>query len=207
MSYEINKVKIIERIINLYKMSDGIGAVRLFVDDASLRNIDSADILGFLLQFEKSDKLLIKDKYFGSNLNIKGPWDLFKEPRHYIEIEKIDMNYFEEEYLKTKHLIEGNNNLFEKSEFYIVYTAERKIMLNGKIEIAQPDFNSENDLVFKYLYDHSDTVIQISDLKLKTKMSKSIDKVLANLGFVKGLRSTFFDINKSSIKFKKKVTL
>lgn len=207
MNYEINRTKIIERIINLYKIAGEDSSLYVYIDEPSLINIDRSDILGILIQFGKNGKLSIKGKYFGNDLNIKGPWDIFKEPRHYIEIEKIDIIYFEEEFLKTKHLIEGHNSLYGQSEFFIVYTAERKIMLNGKIEIAQPDFDSENDLVFQYLYDHSDTVIQISDLKLKTKMSKSIDKVLANLGFVKGLRSTFFDINKSSIKFKKKVTL
>lgn len=207
MSYEINRAKIIERIITIHKMVGENTPVRMFIDAHSLADIDRADILGILMQFQKESRLIVKDKYFGNQLNISGPWNLLKEPRHYIEIEKIDIPYFEEEFLKIRHYIEDASLSNGQKEFYIVYTPERKVLLNGKIEIAQPDFNSENDLVFKYLYDHPEIEINLSELKAKTHMSKSIDKVLANLGFVKGLRSAFFDINKKTIKFKKRVIL
>jgi hypothetical protein len=169
--------------------------------------MDRDDILGILKQFEKGGKLEVTNSYFGKEFNIKGPWDLVKEPRHYIQVEKINLIYFEEEYLKVKHLIDDVTLGKGQKEFYILYTTQRKILLNGKIEIAQTDFSSENDLVFKYLYDHPDIEITLSELKGKTNMRKPIDKVLTNLGFVKGLRSAFFDVNKTTIKFKKKVVL
>lgn len=188
-------------------MGNGNALLRMFIDTPSLVDIDRADILGILTQFQKDSKLLIKDRYFGNQLNINGPWNLVKEPRHYIEIEKIDMPYFEEEFLKVKHYIEEASPSSGQKEFYVLYTSDRRILLNGKIEISKPDFDSENDRVFKYLYDHADDEIPLAELKVKARMGKSIDKVLENLGFVKGIRSAFFNINKTTIKFKKRVIL
>lgn len=207
MKYEINRTKIIERIVNLCKIAEGNDFIRIYIDELSLKDIDQTDILGILTQFEKDNKLKIAKTYFGSQLNIKGPWDLIKEPRHYIEVSNIDVNHFEEEYHKSHQLLENQNISNNQVEFFILYSSDRKILLNGKIELSQPDFNSENDLVFKYLYDRSNVEIPMSQLKEKTGMSKPIDKVLTNLGFVKGLRSAFFDVNKTTIKFKKKVNL
>lgn len=206
MNYEINKVKIVGRIIDLCKIVNN-NAARIFIDADDLRDIDRADILSIIKKFEEKGKLKVTNVYFGDQLNIKGPWDLVKESRHYIEISEIDLNYFEQEYLENKHLLGDHYLSNGQSEFYIYYSSDRRILLNGKIELSHPDFDSENDAVFKYLYERSGIDISIAELKEKTHMSKPIDKVLTNLGFVKGLRASFFDVNKTTIKFKKKIIL
>ncbi|MCA9379872.1 hypothetical protein KC675_01700 [Candidatus Dojkabacteria bacterium] len=207
MKYERNKALIIEQVINIARIDSSKSFLKIFIDSSSLKDIDPDDILGILNQFQNDGKLKIGKTFFGNQLNIKGPWDLIKEQRHYIEVGRIEIEYFEEEFLKLSHLIGDASQSTGDKEFFILYTSDRRILLNGKIEIAQPDFNSENDLVFKYLYERSGREIPLSELKSKIHMRKPIDKVLTNLGFVKGLRSAFFDVNKTTIKFKKKVVL
>lgn len=207
MKYRIYKAKIVERVISSYEIKGKSGHIKIFLDSPQLIDIDRNDILGIIKQFEDKGKLKIMQTYFGNQLNIKGPWDLVKEPRHYIEIGKIDIKYFEEELLKDKHLLDDRDAVTGMQTFYIYFAPDRRILLNGKIEIAKPDFDSENERIFTYLYNHPNKKISIKELKEETDMTKPIDKVLSNLGFVRGLRSAFFDVNKTSIKFKKEIQL
>ena len=207
MDYNEKRAIVIHSIIEAQRLSTGSLKPRLFVKTNPLRLVAVQDIVRILVQFRDAGKLKILDKYLGPTHNIKGFWDLLPEPDHYIELSDIDIKYFEKEYQQVRKYYSEDSSIKGKQQFFIELTADRRILLNGKIEIAQPDFNSENEQVFSYLYEYCNQEIRISDLKKKFGMKKTIDKVLANLGFTKGLRSTFFDINKTTIKFKSPVSL
>tara|TARA_R110000772_G_scaffold33377_1_gene81288 strand:- start:1133 stop:1843 length:711 start_codon:yes stop_codon:yes gene_type:complete len=79
----------------------------------------------------------------------------------------------------------------------------RQIILNDFFLIANPDFDSENEQVFFYLYRNSNKLIGKGELMedLKITLTKDFNKILENLNFKKDLRKAFFDVSKDSIKF------
>ncbi len=88
----------------------------------------------------------------------------------------------------------------------IIYTKNREILLNN-IQIARPDFDSENDLVFSYLYEHPNVKISKSQIEkeLNVKLLKDFDKIVENLGFKGDVRKIFFNVPKNSILFRNPV--
>lgn len=102
-------------------------------------------------------------------------------------------------------------NDFERNEnkFYISFNDDRKIMLNGKIELARPDLNSKNDILFSFLFKNPNQKFEKKELemKLNIKIDNGFHKFVENLNFRKGLKSAFFDINKTSIIFKNPIEL
>lgn len=79
----------------------------------------------------------------------------------------------------------------------------REIILNDFFIISKPDFNSENEQVFDYLYKNPNLKITKGELTedLKTTLTKDFGKIVENLKFKKDLRKAFFDISQDSIKF------
>lgn len=97
----------------------------------------------------------------------------------------------------------------QQREYFIKLEDDRRILLNGDILMAKPDFNSENEIVFKYLYEHPNTVISKDKIEsdIKVPISKTFHKIVENLGFTGGFKQLFFDISAESIRFKNPVTV
>jgi len=111
----------------------------------------------------------------------------------------VDSEYFSS---LTKTEIDSNKGV-SGIEYKIVFTDDRKVLLNGDIELSSPHFNKENGIVFRYLYEHPNKTFTKSELEgiLKIKIYKDFDIVVENLGFKKGLKQIFFDTSKDSIMF------
>lgn len=92
--------------------------------------------------------------------------------------------------------------------YWVTFTQTREILLNDVLLIGKPDFDSENEVVFGYLYNNPDRTITLDELKekLKRDITKTLHKIVENLGFKGDIKSLFFNISKSSIKFKKQIT-
>lgn len=91
----------------------------------------------------------------------------------------------------------------------IVYTKSREVLLDGKLLLAKPDFSSENDLVFDYLYKNPNKRITKTKLEkevVKEKLTKTLHKIVENLGFKKTLRNAFFDVSQKAIMFRNPLT-
>lgn len=90
----------------------------------------------------------------------------------------------------------------------ITYTRDRKILLDNKYMIANPNFDSENDNVFKFLYEHPNTKWSKEDLVKHSGqiVTKEWDKIVENLGFKGDLRRVFFDVSKTHVKFNNPIT-
>lgn len=97
--------------------------------------------------------------------------------------------------------------------YSITYTKAREIFLNDVVNnsthlLAKPSFDSENDNVFNYLYEHPDqkfTKKQIEDGVHITGV-KSLHKIVENLGFQGDIKRVFFNVSEQSIKFRNSIT-
>jgi hypothetical protein len=94
------------------------------------------------------------------------------------------------------------------SDLTITYTNAREILLNGMFQLAKPNLDGENDIVFKYLYDHPNQSITKAKLEaeLKIKVAKPFHKIVENLGFKSDLSRAFFSVSKTAIEFRNPVT-
>ncbi len=92
--------------------------------------------------------------------------------------------------------------------YEITYTGSREILLNKIFQIAKPDFDSENDLVFDFLYKHPNKKYTLKEIEegIGNKLGKTLHKIVENLGFKGDLRKIFIDVSGTSICFKNPIT-
>lgn len=92
--------------------------------------------------------------------------------------------------------------------YEVKFTAAREIWINGFL-LSQLDFNSENDNVFKYLYENPNKTISSTELEKQLggdSLKKSLHKIVENLGFTREIKHAFFAISKNSIQFRNPIT-
>jgi len=93
--------------------------------------------------------------------------------------------------------------------FWIEYSElSRRILLNGKKLLAKPNFCSENEMVFTYLYQNPGRRINIKELEEKATgepIKKNLHEIIRDLRFKGDLAHIFFDVSKTSIRFRKSV--
>lgn len=85
--------------------------------------------------------------------------------------------------------------------FEVEYSSARKILING-IFLSKTRFDSTNDQIFSFVYDHPNKKITRDDIK----KSKALTSVLDDLGFKGPLRKLFFQSStKDAVIFKNPV--
>ena len=91
--------------------------------------------------------------------------------------------------------------------YEIVYTKQRQILMNNA-QIGKPDFNSENDLVFSFLYTHPNESITKEQIEKAVggKLNKSLHKIVENLGFEGDTKEVFLSVSKDAIQFRNPIT-
>lgn len=101
-----------------------------------------------------------------------------------------------------------NNGLPNDKVLYITYTSLREILLNDFFLLAKPDFDSENDLVFSFLYQNPNRKHTSEDLRkaVGAKHLKSLHKIVENLGFTGELKQIFIKVTKDSLCFNNPIT-
>ncbi|MFC1626849.1 hypothetical protein ACFL1P_01445 [Patescibacteria group bacterium] len=95
-----------------------------------------------------------------------------------------------------------------KNPVYEVKYSERtrEIFVNNFL-VAKPDFDSENERVFTYLYLHPNKKISLEELQQHTgKLAKTLHKIVENLGFKNEFKTVFFSVSKQSIQFRNPIT-
>ena len=92
--------------------------------------------------------------------------------------------------------------------YEITYTPLREVLLNKTFQLAKPDFATENDLVFSYLYKNPNQKFTKQQLEeaIDKKLTKNLHKIVENLGFKSDLRKMFFNVSRTSISFKNPIT-
>lgn len=103
--------------------------------------------------------------------------------------------------------IEKAENMDELT-YEISFTKSREILLNKTFRLAKPDFDSENEIVFGFLYEHPNKKYTKEEIELevKRKITKSIHKIVENLGFRGDLKKVFIDATKTAICFRNPIT-
>jgi hypothetical protein len=83
----------------------------------------------------------------------------------------------------------------------------REITINNFL-IAKPDFNSENEVVFSYLYRNANKIVKTEELEKQVggKLKKPIHNILRDLGFTGKFAQVFFSASKSGVKFRNPIT-
>ena len=113
--------------------------------------------------------------------------------------------------LKTKKLASRRNKLFqmnsEKVIYKIKYTPTREILCND-IKLSKLNFDSENDNVFRYLFNNPNRKITKKEFKEKAKytVGKSFHKIVENFGFTGDLSKAFFNVSEQTIFFRNPLT-
>lgn len=90
--------------------------------------------------------------------------------------------------------------------YEVKYLKGREILVNSFL-IAKPDFNRENEIVFTYIYRRPNERISKEKIENENgiKLTKTLPKILENLGFVGELRKVFFDVSNEGLLFRNKV--
>ncbi|PIY72615.1 hypothetical protein COY87_00010 [Candidatus Roizmanbacteria bacterium CG_4_10_14_0_8_um_filter_33_9] len=91
--------------------------------------------------------------------------------------------------------------------YQITYTKQRQVLMNNA-QISKPDFNSENDLVFSFLYENPNRRISKEEIEkaIGGKLTKSLHKIVENLGFEGDTKEVFFSVSKNAIEFRNAIT-
>lgn len=146
--------------------------------------------LGFVTWIGKA----VKDYSSGFSVDIEVDIDDLKE------LAKLMKSY----YLESLRLKNGE----ERVAFQVEYSSLRHVLLNGTV-IGKPDFDSENDLVMKFLFEHPNqkfTKKQIEEDCLGQPMKKSFHKIIENLGFKGDIKKLFFSSSTNAIEFRNPIT-
>jgi len=95
-----------------------------------------------------------------------------------------------------------------KAVLKITYTSSRQVMLNGVFQLAKPTLNGTNDLVFNHLYQNPGKSFSKQQLEtaIGQRISKTLHKVVENLGFKGDLAKAFFSVSKNDIVFRNPIT-
>ena len=148
---------------------------------------------------------------FGLNEAEDGYWHIILLPSfndYYLKIQQesehqVSSNIKPQIDQKDKSKIIHLENIYE-----VTYTEGREILLNGYFILGKPDFNSENDLVFDYLIKNQNKTITKEEIEkaISNKLTKSLHKIVENLGFIGDIRKVFMDVSKTSIQFRNPIT-
>jgi len=94
------------------------------------------------------------------------------------------------------------------SKFYVERLKTREIILNGKYLLRKPDYNSENERFFEYVYNHPGKKILRAEMgKAGLDIKKNLRQVAADLGFKGELQKIFFpNISIDAIEFRNNLT-
>lgn len=96
----------------------------------------------------------------------------------------------------------------EKADMVISFHEDLKVVLNDTLVISKPNFDSENELVFRFLYENPNKKWSKQEIEqqIKVKIHKSFDKIVENLGFKNDLRRIFWHVSSTTVQFNNPVS-
>ena len=96
----------------------------------------------------------------------------------------------------------------DAAPLYEVTVQSREICVNG-FRLSRPNFNSENEVAFDYIFANPNRRIDLTEIESATgrPLSKRLREIVRDLGFKKELRDMFFPgISKTAIEFRNPIT-
>jgi hypothetical protein len=102
----------------------------------------------------------------------------------------------------------ANKEIMENILYQITYNDHNRIIRLNNFQLSKPNFNSENDNCFTYMYTHPNIAIDKSDLEKAngSKLKKRIADVIRDLGFTDELKKIFFNVSKDKVRFINPIT-
>lgn len=106
---------------------------------------------------------------------------------------------------------EQNDIIIEKNDkdkeisYKITYNEKtREIIINDLFLLSKPDFDSENEKFFSYIYKNPNKKILLKDLKneIGEPLKKNVHNILNDLGFKGTFLKAFFSVSKTAIIFR-----
>lgn len=165
---------------------------------------DRETVLKKLLSLKAIDDLE-SEETFGSFWHFKIGGDFNKVFDEYKEKYKA----IAKEYEQTKTTKEIEEKIDAKDIAYEVKYSEksREVLINNFL-LAKPDFNSENEVVFSYLYQNANRTVKTAELEKQVgdKLKKPIHNILRDLGFTGKLAKAFFSASKNGVMFRNPIT-
>ena len=103
----------------------------------------------------------------------------------------------------------ANIELTENILYQITYNDHDRIIRLNNFHLSKPNFNSENDNCFTYIYTHPNIIIDKSELEKAngSKLKKRISDIIRDLGFTDELKKIFFSVSKDKVKFINPITM
>lgn len=103
-----------------------------------------------------------------------------------------------------KRIEEINNTVAH----YLEFKKNREIILDGKKKLSKPDFDSENDNFFNFIYNNPNKKINIPEIEASIgALRKRPINILADLGFTGDIKKMFFPaVSNKAIEFINPIT-
>lgn len=169
-----------------------------------LKVLDYLKSIGGVMEYSRADNSLDADIV----LNISNFYDILDRAKKIHFVLKKD-GVKDGNKVKDVPQKEVTKNTGEKDElvYQITYTKQRQVLMNNA-QISKPDFNSENDLVFSFIYENPNKRITREEIEkaICGKLTKSLHKIVENLGFEGDTKQVFFSVSKNAIEFRNPIT-
>jgi len=122
-------------------------------------------------------------------------------------------NYYKEEYKKVaqnyQQSLEEEKTETKGIAYEVKYSEKSREILVNNFLIAKPDFNSENEVVFSYLYRNANRLVKTEELEKQVgnKLKKTIHGIIRDLGFAGRFAKVFFNnASKNGVVFRNPAT-
>lgn len=117
-------------------------------------------------------------------------------------------NYLSNVFSSRSDFNENNTTCNNPEELKIVFNEKREIILNDLFLLAKPNFGSENELFFSYVYKNPNVILSREKIEkaISLSLTKKFHKIIENLGFNPDLKKCFFEVGKGTILFRNPVS-
>lgn len=219
MTYEEKLEKVLYKLTEERKLTRKGRKTKVEFDDKSFTKVRIRDICKILLKLQDDEEALTIVEAL-TPLEKTHP-DIFENPQKTDDdYENVDIiiveldEKFDKWMGKRKKVEQLVKNLFgdgtakkvksrssSNSIYKITYGADQRIIINDLFELSRPNFDSENANVFELLYGNPGKKYTIKEIEseINQELTKSLSKIVENLGFSKDLKKAFFQVSKTSI--------
>ena len=111
-------------------------------------------------------------------------------------------------YNKQEDTVIEKNDEGEEISYRITYNEKvREIIINDWFLLSKPDFNSENEKFFTYIFKNPNKKILLKEIEnvIGEQLRKNIHSILNDLGFKGTLLKAFFNVSNTAIFFRNPV--
>lgn len=174
--------------------------------------LNKLDVELNLIEIKRYSSLI--PKVYKSELDRFADYQIPKELRvkYHIEILNIDElknMYFEYKKYDNTEIDNEVSRLNDKVLWIDYSEANQQIILNDIFLLVKPHFGSVNEMVFNYLYNNPNKVVNRAKLvkeATRENFTKRFHDIVQELGFKKDLKKAFFKVSKNDILFKNPVS-